>query len=237
MKIVNLMDILETDDTRIKPRLRQLAEDANPLVARKGRMLLDLVDHMEARGPVPCVFANLFGEELRLTRLNDVVEVHVSVVWRDYGPVRDGYPVMYYLLSYRRPGSPLSRQGRARELSQAELLLLEAFEQVAPAGTRPAEQILADINAFRPVDGHWRPLDDLLAELWSVGVPQSAFPVLLGIFDRFPDEAYGEGVLWSIVFGLESLPGYETILLESAELRPTLFKHIMVDRLRRASSA
>src|SRR4051812_49484689 len=97
---------------------------------------------------------------------------------------------------------------------------------------RPAEQILADIDAFRPVDGNWLPLDDSLGELWSVGVTQSAIPALLRIFERFPDED-GEGVLWSVVHGLESLPGYEPILIASAELRPTPFKRIMVDRLRR----
>ncbi|MEW4571489.1 hypothetical protein AB1L88_26745 [Tautonia sp. JC769] len=101
---------------------------------------------------------------------------------------------------------------------------------------RPAEQVLADIEAFRPVDGNWLPLDDLLAELWSVVVPPSAILVLLGVFDRFPDED-GAGVFWSIVHGLEALPGYEPALLESAELRPAPFKRIMVDRLRRAADA
>lgn len=97
-----------------------------------------------------------------------------------------------------------------------------------------ADEILREIDAFRPVDGNWLRLDDLLSELWSAGVPQAAIPVLLGIFERFPDED-GAGVLWSLVHGIESLPGYETVLLESAELRPTPFKSIMVDRLRRGS--
>jgi hypothetical protein len=101
---------------------------------------------------------------------------------------------------------------------------------------RTAEEILGDIDAFRPVGGHWRPLDELLAELWSVGVPQSAIPVLLRVFDRFPDED-GAGVFWSIVHGLEALAGYEPLLFESAELRPAPFKRIMVDRLRRAAGA
>jgi len=101
---------------------------------------------------------------------------------------------------------------------------------------RTAEEIIAAIEAFRPGEGDWRPLDDLLAELWSVGVPQSVIPGLLRVFDRFPDED-GAGVFWSIVHGLESLPGYELFLLESAELRPTPFKRIMVDRLRRAADA
>ena len=72
---------------------------------------------------------------------------------------------------------------------------------------RGTEQILADIDAFWPVGGNWLPLDNLLSELWSVGVPQPAIPVLLGIFERVPDED-GAGVLWSVVHGLESLTGY-----------------------------
>ena len=60
--------------------------------------------------------------------------------------------------------------------------------------------------------------------------------MLLGVFDRSLDEG-GAEVLWSIVLGLESLPSYEPALLESAELRPTSFKRIMVDRLLRADSA
>ena len=98
---------------------------------------------------------------------------------------------------------------------------------------RTADQILAEIHVFQPVGGNWLPLDDRLAELWAVGIPHSAIPVLLGVFERFPDED-GAGVLWSIVHGLESVPGYEPALLESAELRPTPFKLMMIDRLRRA---
>jgi hypothetical protein len=101
---------------------------------------------------------------------------------------------------------------------------------------RPVDQILSDIDAFQPIEGNWLPLNDLLTELWSVVVPQSAIPVLLHVFERFPDED-GAGVLWGIVHGLESLPGYESLLLESAESRPTPFKRIMVDRLRRSAGA
>ena len=98
---------------------------------------------------------------------------------------------------------------------------------------RPTEEILADIDAFHPLDGFWRPLDDLLAELWSAGVPSAAFPVLLRVFDRFPEED-GAGVFWSIVHGLESLPDYEPALRASAAAAPAEFKQIMLDRIARA---
>ena len=100
---------------------------------------------------------------------------------------------------------------------------------------RPPEQVLDDINAYQPTRGNWRPLDDLLAELWANGVPSAAIPVLLRVFDRFPDED-GAGVFWSIVHGLESLPDYEPLLRASAEARPTHFKRIMLERTRRAQT-
>jgi hypothetical protein len=101
---------------------------------------------------------------------------------------------------------------------------------------RAAEQILADIDAYQPAGGDWRGLDDLLAELWAIGVPPSAIPTLLHVFDRFPDED-GAGVFWSIVHGVESLPDYEPLLVQSAESQPARFKSIMLDRLNRSSKA
>lgn len=98
---------------------------------------------------------------------------------------------------------------------------------------RPTAEILADIDAFQPVDRHWRLLGDLLAELWSVGVPAAAYPVLLRIFDRFPDED-GASVFWSVVHGLESLPDYEPALRASAEASPAEFKQLMLDRIQRS---
>lgn len=98
---------------------------------------------------------------------------------------------------------------------------------------RSAQEILADIDTFRPAAGDWRPLDDLLAELWSLGVPPAAMVVLLRVFERFPDED-GAGVFWSVVHGLESLPDYEPVLRASAASAPAEFKQIMLERIERA---
>lgn len=100
---------------------------------------------------------------------------------------------------------------------------------------RHTDDILADIDAFRPGGGVWLPLDDLLAELWDAGVPVHALPVLFGVFERFPDDD-GAGVLWSIVHGVESLDyDYEEALRESLERRSSLMGTIMLGRLTRAS--
>ncbi|HEX9939192.1 MAG TPA: hypothetical protein VGB15_18765 [Longimicrobium sp.] len=100
---------------------------------------------------------------------------------------------------------------------------------------RDADEILEEIDAFRPAGGVWLPLDELLAELWDAGVPARALPVLFGVFERFPDDD-GAGVLWSIVHGVESLGcDYETALRESLERRSSLMGRIMLGRLSGAS--
>lgn len=95
---------------------------------------------------------------------------------------------------------------------------------------RTTQQVLKEIKAFRPTDGEWLTLDELLDELWQLGVTHDAIPVLLGIFERFPDDD-GAGVLWSIVHGLESLEGYESELRASVARTPSIMGTIMLKRL------
>ena len=96
---------------------------------------------------------------------------------------------------------------------------------------RSAPAILADITAFSPQNGDWRPLDRLLEELWGLGVDEAQLRTLFGVFERFPDED-GAGVLWSIVHGIERLPiDYEDELNRSMSRRPSLMGDIMKQRL------
>ena len=50
--------------------IRTMADSPGPLIAHKGRMLLELIEFLEARGPAPSVFAWFFGEELTLHPAN-----------------------------------------------------------------------------------------------------------------------------------------------------------------------
>lgn len=101
---------------------------------------------------------------------------------------------------------------------------------------RPIDPILRDIESFRPADGVWLPLDDLLAELWEAGVPARALPILFGVFERFPGDD-GAGVLWSIVHGVEGLGlDYEPALRDSLERQPSDLGKVMLDRLERSKS-
>jgi hypothetical protein len=99
---------------------------------------------------------------------------------------------------------------------------------------RNVADILRDIESFQPSDGNWLPLDELLAELWDVGMPASALPTLFGVFERFPDDD-GAEVFWSIVHGVESLPlDYEQPLRASIARQPSHMGQIMLRRLERS---
>ena len=90
--------------------------------------------------------------------------------------------------------------------------------------------ILSEVESYTPEDGNWLPLDDLLAELWAHTPSTDWVLTLLTVFERFPGED-GAGVFWSIVHGLETIPGYEAILEESHSLKPAEFKSIMLRRI------
>lgn len=105
-----------------------------------------------------------------------------------------------------------------------------------PAMQRTIDDILRDIETFRPNAGVWLPLDDLLTELWNAEVPARALPTLFGVFERFPDDD-GAGVLWSIVHGVENLDfDYEQPLRDSLVRQPSDMGKIMIDRLERAKA-
>src|SRR5688572_3818091 len=95
---------------------------------------------------------------------------------------------------------------------------------------RTTGEILDDIRAFEPVES-WLPLDGLLAELWNTGEAGSHVSELLAVLERFPEEADGCGVLWSVVHGVESLPGFELDLVESVRRQPTGLGVTMIGRL------
>ena len=103
---------------------------------------------------------------------------------------------------------------------------------------RRAAQVLHDIDQFQPKDGQWLSLDELLAELWTLGVlPIESLSVLFGVFERFPYDD-GAGVLWSIVHGVEGLPyDYEPLLTESYRRSPSEMAKIMLTRLAKSKAA
>jgi hypothetical protein len=97
-----------------------------------------------------------------------------------------------------------------------------------------ADVLLAQIAAFEPVNDDWRPLDDVLGQLWLVGVREEHLRSLFAVFERFPDED-GAGVLWGIVHGIEHLPfDYRVELDQSIARRPSLMANLMRQRLKKS---
>ena len=95
---------------------------------------------------------------------------------------------------------------------------------------------LERIQTFVPVDGNWRPLDDLLGQLWVQPATLEWLPTLFSVFERFPEDD-GAGVMWSIVHGLEATSlDYGPALKASLVRRPSLMAKIMMDRLERANA-
>ncbi len=95
---------------------------------------------------------------------------------------------------------------------------------------RTSLQIIQDIEQFVPIDGSWLRLEDLLSELFQRTVGREGIVAMLGVLERFPTED-GAGVFWSIVHGLESLPGYEPYLIESVRRRPSDLGLVMLHRI------
>jgi len=98
--------------------------------------------------------------------------------------------------------------------------------------SRPQAEILLEIDRFEPSPaGDWRELDALLSELWQDTVSPACLPVLLRVFERFPQDD-GAGVFWSIVHGIESTDlNYEQPLRESLSRQPSALGEVMLFRL------
>ena len=102
---------------------------------------------------------------------------------------------------------------------------------------RSESDILEDIKNFQPVDEEWLGLDDLLEELWEIGISESSLPILFSVFERFPEED-GAGVLWSIVHGVEALNyDYEKYLKDSLSHKESFMGDVMLKRMEKANAS
>ncbi|MGF1465650.1 MAG: DUF5713 family protein [Sandaracinaceae bacterium] len=104
--------------------------------------------------------------------------------------------------------------------------------------TRSEAEVLEAIRTWDPAtspraaDGEeWLELDALLDELFrEPPTAPLAAPVLLGLFERFPDHD-GYGVMWTVLHGIESLEEYEAELVASLRRRSTPFGRLLVQRI------
>ena len=93
------------------------------------------------------------------------------------------------------------------------------------------EEIVAELNAFRPPNDDWDQLDAILQKLWKDGSPELAIPELLAVFSRYPENEDGCGVFWSILHGMEDIHGYERQLVNVVVQSPSEFGVMMIGRL------
>lgn len=95
---------------------------------------------------------------------------------------------------------------------------------------RTTEEMIAAIRDFEPEGGSWLALDVLLGEFFQAGAGREGIDAMLAVLERHPTED-GAGVFWSIVHGLESLPGYEPALVESVRRAPAELSLVMIGRM------
>lgn len=95
---------------------------------------------------------------------------------------------------------------------------------------RKIEEILIGIDSFKPQDGNWLHLEELLAELWATEKPEIGLDNLFGLLERYAEED-GIGVFWSVVHGIEQMNDYEQSLLNSLNRRPSIVTVLMVHRI------
>jgi hypothetical protein len=113
----------------IEVSLQELAANGNPLIAAKGRMLLQLVRHLRSSGPNPRALGWCFQDELHVFPNSSAnhPSVTISVDWQDYGPKEGELPKMHYRLQISRPGATLSKDVRSKDVEEVERVLYEAF--------------------------------------------------------------------------------------------------------------
>jgi hypothetical protein len=124
MEILSLLT-----DQDLVSALRDGAADSDPLAAARARTLLELVEYLRSRGSGRRAAGLLLNDRLMLSPIgpSSKIAVWVEVDWRDYGPVRDGLPVMHYRLQFKTPGAHLSQNERAATLEAAEQVIWAAF--------------------------------------------------------------------------------------------------------------
>jgi hypothetical protein len=109
--------------------LVKMAASTDPLEARKGSRLLELVQYLQAQGDAPAA-----GGCFRLGRLwlvssdpANKVSITVWLDWQDYGPLREALPEMHYRLQIQRPDTKLSTDARVANPAEVEQIIWQAF--------------------------------------------------------------------------------------------------------------
>jgi hypothetical protein len=91
--------------------------------------------------------------------------------------------------------------------------------------------LLTAIERYEVTGDSWRDLDAHVQALCASGEDLfAALPTLLRVFERYPRHD-GHGVFWAIVHAVESVRGYEPVLVERVTRTPTDLGVTMLQRL------
>ena len=100
-------------------------EPIDPVRKKKMR---EFMEEWRASNPDPTTSGDSLRREMRKRFPPETgIRVRVWAGWRDYGPVRDGLPVMHYRFEVRRPGKAENVYARARDAAGAERIIRKAF--------------------------------------------------------------------------------------------------------------
>ncbi|MFD2556337.1 hypothetical protein [Sphingobacterium tabacisoli] len=94
------------------------------------------------------------------------------------------------------------------------------------------EELIDQLNAINPNDESLYEVDsiiDLLHKL-DIGEAKRAIGPLFKIFERL-NEGHYDGVLWSIIHGIEGFNEYEDDLIQSVNRCPNEYNLLMINRI------
>jgi hypothetical protein len=95
------------------------------------------------------------------------------------------------------------------------------------------EIIIQEIESFIPKNDDWLELESILGELFNSHNPELGLDVMLGIYERYPDE--DNDILWGMLHGIEDIENYELKVIESVSRKPSFFGVLMLHRILNAN--
>ena len=94
------------------------------------------------------------------------------------------------------------------------------------------EKLIDQLNAINPNDDSLYDVDSIIELIYKLDTSEAKKGIdpLLRIFERLDEDHY-DGVLWSIIHGIEGLKEYEEDLIKSVNRCPNEYNLLMINRI------
>lgn len=94
------------------------------------------------------------------------------------------------------------------------------------------EKLIDQLNAINPNDDSIYEVDSIIELIYKLDTSEAKKGIdpLLRIFERLDEDHY-DGVLWSIIHGIEGLKEYEEDLIKSVIRCPNEYNLLMINRI------